>query len=177
MRELILGGVRSGKSRYAEQKSLELGGELLYLATATAGDGEMAARISRHQQQRSPLWQLVEEPIELVDVLQQQAVAGRTILVECLTLWLTNLLMREEVGLLEREVDRLLDQLPELPGNILLVSNEVGMGIVPMDALSRQFCDQAGRLHQRLAQECERVTWVVAGLPQTLKGALQDEKE
>ena len=170
MRELILGGVRSGKSRYAERVALQRGEEWLYLATATAGDGEMAARIVHHQSARSERWQLIEEPLSLVAVLQENAQEGRTILVECLTLWLTNLLMLEDPVRLEHEQEALVEALPTLVGDILMVSNEVGQGVVPMDPLSRQFCDQAGRLHQRLAEVCEQVTWVVAGLPQTLKG-------
>ncbi len=170
MRELILGGVRSGKSRYAERVALQRGEEWLYLATATAGDGEMAARIVHHQSARSERWQLIEEPLSLVEVLQENAQEGRTILVECLTLWLTNLLMLEDPVRLEHEQEALVEALPTLVGDILMVSNEVGQGVVPMDPLSRQFCDQAGRLHQRLAEVCEQVTWVVAGLPQTLKG-------
>ncbi len=169
MKELILGGVRSGKSRYAEQAAVALKGERCYLATATAEDGEMAARIAHHQQQRDEAWLLVEEPIALAATLQQQACSGRVILVECLTLWLTNLLMTEDETLLQRERDALIEVLPTLPGDLLLVSNETGLGVVPMDPLSRRFCDEAGRLHQQLATLCERVTWVVAGLPQTIK--------
>lgn len=173
MKELILGGVRSGKSRYAEgvaeQLQAQQGDTLCYLATATAGDREMESRIAHHQQQRSDAWELIEEPIALASVLQAEAQAGRILLVECLTLWLTNLLVAEDESLLQRERDHLLEVLPQLPGTILMVSNETGQGVVPMDALSRRFCDEAGRLHQQLAAECERVTWVVAGLPQPLK--------
>ena len=170
MRELILGGVRSGKSGYAERTALQMDSEWLYIATATAGDEEMVARIQHHQQARDSRWKLIEEPIHLAATLQQQAAEGRTLLVECLTLWLTNLLMVEDEGVLEQEREALVEVLPRLPGNILLVSNETGLGVVPMDPLSRGYCDEAGRLHQRLAEQCERVTWVVAGLPQQLKG-------
>lgn len=172
MKELILGGVRSGKSRYAEEVAELLhqqGSRLCYLATATAGDGEMEQRIAHHQQQRGGAWALVEEPIALAETLQAEAQTDRVLLVECLTLWLTNLLMTEDEALFLRERDRLLEVLPQLPGTILLVGNETGQGIVPMDALSRRFCDEAGRLHQQLAAMCDRVTWVVAGLPQPLK--------
>ncbi len=169
MRELILGGVRSGKSSYAERVAEESGQELLYLATATAGDSEMEARIRHHQQSRSHGWGLVEEPLHLADVLQREAREGQTILVECLTLWLTNLLMQEDEALLMAEQESLVELLPTLPGTTLLVGNETGMGVVPMDAVSRRYCDEAGRLHQRLATLCERVTLVVAGLPQRLK--------
>ncbi|MBC8519068.1 MAG: bifunctional adenosylcobinamide kinase/adenosylcobinamide-phosphate guanylyltransferase [Gammaproteobacteria bacterium] len=170
MRELILGGTRSGKSSYAERVALDRGESLLYLATATAGDGEMKNRIVHHQQSRSPEWELIEEPIRLSSVLLQEARDGRTILVECLTLWLTNLLLQEDEMVLEQEVSLLVKTLPELPGTTLLVGNETGMGVVPMDALTRKYCDEAGRLHQKLAAICDRVTLVVAGLPQTLKG-------
>ncbi|MBT3308935.1 MAG: bifunctional adenosylcobinamide kinase/adenosylcobinamide-phosphate guanylyltransferase [Gammaproteobacteria bacterium] len=174
MKELIIGGIRSGKSRYAEQvartnQNLQ-GHQLCYLATATAGDAEMEARISHHQQQRGQGWLLVEEPITLALTLQREAEEGRTILVECLTLWLTNLLMAEDELQLRGEQEQLLELLPTLPGSILLVSNETGLGVVPMDPLSRRFCDEAGRLHQHLAELCERATWVVAGLPQRIKG-------
>lgn len=173
MKELILGGVRSGKSRYAEQRAqllqAEQGGALCYLATATAGDAEMESRIAHHQQQRGVEWQLIEEPLALAATLQREASAEKIILVECLTLWLTNLLLAEDEAQLEREPRALLQLLPTLPGSILMVSNETGLGIVPMDPLSRRFCDEAGRLHQQLAALCERVTWVAAGLPQPLK--------
>ncbi len=171
MKELILGGVRSGKSRYAEQRVRELqqDGELLYLATATAQDEEMVARIAHHQQQRGDGWRLLEQPVALAQTLQQEATVGRIVLVECLTLWLTNLLMAGDESLLQREQQALLEVLPTLPATILLVSNETGLGVVPMDPLSRRFCDEAGRLHQQLAALCNRVTWVVAGIPQTIK--------
>ncbi len=170
MRELILGGTRSGKSRYAEQVALDRRDALLYLATATAEDSEMKKRIAHHQQRRSHEWELIEESIQLSSVLQQEARDGRTILVECLTLWLTNLLLQQDETVLDREVNLLIKTLPELPGTTLLVGNETGMGVVPMDPLTRRYCDEAGKLHQRLAAICDRVTLVVAGLPQKLKG-------
>lgn len=170
MKELILGGARSGKSALAEQLALQSGGDVLYLATATAGDGEMSERIRQHQQRRPSHWRLLEEPVELAACLQTHAQPNTTILVDCLTLWLSNLLAAESDSLFEQQRTALLDCLPGLPGRILLVSNEVGMGIVPMGELTRRFVDEAGRLHQELAQICDRVTMVVAGLPQVLKG-------
>lgn len=170
MRELILGGVRSGKSALAEQRAIESGLPVTYIATATAGDAEMAARIAHHQQQRPAEWQVVEEPLSLASVLQTHAAADHCILVDCLTLWLTNLLLADELSLFEQERDALLELLPSLPGHTILVSNEVGLGIVPLGELSRRFADEAGRLHQQLAARCERVTFVAAGLPLTLKG-------
>lgn len=172
MKELILGGVRSGKSRLAEQHALASGLEVFYIATATAGDTEMQQRIAHHQQQRPATWSLIEEPLHLASVLQQHANDDRCLLVDCLTLWLTNLLLSDDASMLEREREALLEQLATLPGHIILVSNETGMGIVPEARLARRFGDEAGRLHQQLAQICDRVILTVAGLPHVLKGKL-----
>lgn len=168
MRELILGGARSGKSALAEQRAAASGLAITYIATAQALDEEMAARIEHHQQQRPDHWQLVEEPLELAAVLKQHAAPDRCLLVDCLTLWLNNLLADEST--FERYRREFLELLPQLPGEIILVSNEVGLGIVPLGELSRRFCDESGRLHQAVAARCERVTFVTAGLPMTLKG-------
>jgi adenosylcobinamide kinase / adenosylcobinamide-phosphate guanylyltransferase len=168
MRELILGGARSGKSALAEQRAIASGLTVTYIATAQALDNEMAERIERHQQQRPAHWELVEEPLELAAVLKQHAAADRCLLVDCLTLWLTNLLT--DAPAFERRRDEFLELLPQLPGEIILVSNEVGLGIVPLGELTRRFCDESGRLHQAVAARCERVTFVTAGLPMTLKG-------
>ena len=170
MKELILGGVRSGKSRLAEQRARASELEVVYIATATAGDEEMRQRIAHHQQRRPSSWQLIEEPLMLANVLQQHAADNRCLLVDCLTLWLTNLLLAGDASPLAEEREALLEQLPGLPGHIILVSNETGMGIVPQGELTRRFADEAGRLHQDLAQICDRVTLTVAGLPQVLKG-------
>lgn len=170
MRELILGGMRSGKSRLAEQHARESGLPVTYLATATVEDDEMRARIAHHQAQRPNHWQLLEEPLALASALQRHAAAGHCVLVDCLTLWLTNLLCAEDEARLRQEVSALLDVLPSLPGHIILVSNETGMGIVPLGELTRRYCDEAGRLHQAVAQCCERVILTVAGLPLKLKG-------
>ncbi|MCW9023895.1 MAG: bifunctional adenosylcobinamide kinase/adenosylcobinamide-phosphate guanylyltransferase [Gammaproteobacteria bacterium] len=168
MKELILGGARSGKSRTAEQHAIDSGKQVIYIATATAGDDEMAQRIEHHQQQRPDHWRLIEEPFALTQTLQQQAAEDHCILVDCLTLWLTNMLINKESEL-ALSVFELVEVLPMLPGDIIFVSNEVGNGIVPADPLSRRFCDEAGRLHQNLAQVCDRVTLVIAGLEQSLK--------
>lgn len=169
MRELILGGARSGKSALAERRAVASGLEVVYIATAEARDGEMAERIARHRNDRPGHWRTVEEPRALAAVLEAEADEGRCLLVDCLTLWLTNLLMAaEERFELEREA--LLQLLPELPGRVIMVSNEVGLGIVPLGELTRRFCDESGRLHQAVAELCERVTFVTAGLPMTLKG-------
>lgn len=169
MQELILGGARSGKSALAQQRAGQSRLAVTYIATARALDEEMAARIARHRSARPAAWTLVEEPLRLAATLQAHAAAERCLLVDCLTLWLSNLLAEGEARLaLEKQA--LLETLPGLPGHIILVSNEVGQGIVPGNALARRFCDEAGRLHQALAALCERVTLTVAGLPLPLKG-------
>jgi len=170
MRELILGGMRSGKSRLAEQHAQASGLPVTYLATATVEDDEMRARIAHHQAQRPGHWQLVEEPLALASALQRHTAAGRCVLVDCLTLWLTNLLCAQDETRLQHEVAALLEVLPGLPGQIILVSNETGMGVVPLGELTRRYCDEAGRLHQAVALSCERVILTVAGLPLNLKG-------
>ncbi|MFO1372030.1 MAG: bifunctional adenosylcobinamide kinase/adenosylcobinamide-phosphate guanylyltransferase [Candidatus Competibacteraceae bacterium] len=168
MKEFILGGARSGKSAFAQQKALASGLSVVYLATAQAGDMEMAERIAHHRAERPADWGLVEEPLALAAALQTHAAPQRCLLVDCLTLWLSNLLAAGD-ECLEAERRALLDLLPTLPGRVLLVSNEVGQGIVPANPLARRFRDEAGRLHQAVARCCDRVTLVVAGLPLTLK--------
>lgn len=171
MIELILGGARSGKSRLAEQQAGASGLEVVYVATGQPLDDEMRERIRHHQQQRPAHWQLIEEPLALARVLREQAAPGRCLLVDCLTLWMTNLLLDENPQRLHQERQQLLDALGELPGHLILVSNETGMGVVPLGELSRRYVDEAGWLHQALAQRCERVQFCVAGLSMLLKGS------
>ncbi|MCS3807905.1 bifunctional adenosylcobinamide kinase/adenosylcobinamide-phosphate guanylyltransferase [Xanthomonas sp. 4461] len=170
MRQLILGGARSGKSALAERLAADAAGQVHYVATAQAFDDEMRQRIAHHRSQRPPHWHCVEEPVALAATLQAQAAPDRCVLVDCLTLWLSNLLGHPDAGAFARERDALLATLPQLPGQVVLVSNEVGQGIVPLGELTRRFVDEAGRLHQALALQCERVVFVVAGLPMVLKG-------
>lgn len=172
VRTLILGGTRSGKSALAERLAIDGGVEVVYVATAQAGDAEMAARIAHHRSRRPQQWRCVEEPIHLADVLREHAHARRCILVDCLTLWLSNLLGHADGHVFERERTRLLEALPALPGQLLMVSNEVGFGIVPLGELTRRFVDESGRLHQAIAAVSERVVFVAAGLPLALKGTL-----
>ncbi len=172
MKTLILGGVRSGKSALAESLARESDLTVVYVATATAADPEMVRRIEEHRRRRPGHWPCVEEPLHLAAALQTHAELHRCLLVDCLTLWLTNLLLADSGDLLERECRALVECLPALPGEVILVSNETGLGIVPLGEINRRFCDQAGRLHQRLAQTCERVILIIAGLPQVLKGEL-----
>lgn len=170
MLSLVLGGARSGKSALAERLAHESGREVVYVATAQALDGEMADRIAHHRARRPAGWVLVEEPLALSAVLHQHARADRFLLVDCLTLWLSNLLGIDEGAHFALQRNVLLDGVCDLPGDIVFVSNEVGLGITPLGELTRRFVDEAGRLHQALAQRCDRVVFVAAGLPLTLKG-------
>ncbi|ORL60181.1 bifunctional adenosylcobinamide kinase/adenosylcobinamide-phosphate guanylyltransferase [Pseudomonas putida] len=170
MRNLILGGARSGKSRLAEQLAVASGLPVTYIATSQPLDGEMSERVQLHRQRRPSEWGLVEEPLALASVLRAQADTERCLLVDCLTLWLTNLLMLEDDQRLAHERDALLDCLQTLPGTLILVSNETGLGVVPMGELTRRYVDLAGWLHQAVAERCERVVLTVAGLPLMLKG-------
>jgi len=171
MLELILGGARSGKSRFAERLAADSGLAVTYIATSQPLDGEMTERIAHHRERRPAHWALVEEPLQLARVLREQAAAGRCLLVDCLTLWLTNLLMLDDAVRLAQERDALLECLDGLPGRILLVSNETGLGVVPLGELTRRYVDEAGWLHQAVAERTQRVTFMVAGLPMTLKDA------
>lgn len=169
---LILGGARSGKSRRAEQLAKLSKNKVVYVATAEALDNEMSDRISHHQQSRPQHWSAVEEPILLADVIRDQSQYETCILVDCLTLWLTNCLTQRGLDFWQQQKQRLLAVLTELSTsnvNIIMVSNEVGHGIVPLGELSREFVDQAGWLHQELAQLADTVEFVMAGLPLTLK--------
>lgn len=181
---LILGGARSGKSAYAEKLAIASGKDVIYIATAHAGDGEMAARIAHHRMQRPAHWITVEEPLALAAALAKWRAPHRLILVDCLTLWLTNLLFSErtdypDIGEIElpaafhQQRTALLQALaaPAQTGEVILVSNEVGLGIVPYGAISRCFTDEAGRLNQAVAALCDRAFFIAAGLPLVLKGA------
>lgn len=171
MLELILGGARSGKSRFAERLAADSGLAVTYIATSQPLDGEMTERIAHHRERRPAHWTLVEEPLQLARVLRAQAAAERCLLVDCLTLWLTNLLMLDDAARLAEERDALLECLDGLPGRILLVSNETGLGVVPLGELTRRYVDEAGWVHQAVAERAQRVTFMVAGLPMTLKNA------
>lgn len=171
MKELILGGARSGKSHYAELCATESTLEVIYVATAQALDKEMQVRIHHHQKQRPSHWRLIEEPLDLISVLQNNANENTCILVDCLTLWLSNQLCSElHKPNIEKNVNLLAELVPTLAGQIIFVSNEVSMGIVPLGEVSRHFVDEAGRLHQKLAAVCDRVTLMVAGIPSQIKG-------
>lgn len=163
---LVIGGARSGKSRYAEELARASQSPRVYIATAQAFDEEMTARIAEHRDRRGGQWQTLEAPLELVDALRTVSTTS-VALVDCLTLWLSNLMLAE------RDIDgeiRQLEQIVSTRKRIILVSNEVGSGIVPDNALARRFRDFQGRLNQRMASQTDRVVLVVAGLPMFLKG-------
>jgi adenosylcobinamide kinase / adenosylcobinamide-phosphate guanylyltransferase len=181
MRTLVLGGARSGKSRFAEALAVQSGREVVYLATATAGDEEMRARIAHHRTGRPAHWITIEEPLALGAMVDRLSSPHRLVLIDCLTLWLSNLLFADgasypEVGdivlpaRVEQEQASLAQALARCDSDVVLVSNEVGMGLTPMGALSRRFMDEQGRLNQAMAGLCERAVFVAAGLPLYLKG-------
>ena len=171
MLQLILGGARSGKSRLAEKLASESRLDVIYIATSQPVDAELNQRVALHRQRRPEHWGLIEEPLGLSRVLRENAAPDRCLLVDCLTLWLTNLLLLENPERLTLEREALLDCLALLPGEIIFVSNETGLGVVPLGELTRRYVDEAGLLHQALAERCQRVVLTVAGLPLTLKGS------
>lgn len=163
---LVLGGQRSGKSALAERMAMQ-DGKAVYLATAQALDAEMRARIDDHKARRGAGWTTYEEPLELLQTLSQIGHNQGPVLVDCLSLWVSNLLLERRDA--ETEIERLVSGLEALGGPIIFVSNEVGHGVVPMGELSRQFVDQSGHLHQVIAALANRVVFVTAGIPQILK--------
>ncbi|WP_337266674.1 bifunctional adenosylcobinamide kinase/adenosylcobinamide-phosphate guanylyltransferase [Oryzifoliimicrobium ureilyticus] len=165
---LVLGGARSGKSNFAERLTLESGQEPHYLATGRAFDQEMQERIDLHRKKRGQLWTTHEEPLTLVNQLSKIDGDDRAILVDCLTLWITNLMMEERD--VPQEFALLCDHLVKMQASVVLVSNEVGLGIVPDNKMARDFRDHAGRLHQAVAAIADKVYFVAAGLPLTMKG-------
>jgi adenosylcobinamide kinase / adenosylcobinamide-phosphate guanylyltransferase len=164
---LILGGARSGKSRYAQMRAEALPGECVFIATAQAFDDEMADRIRRHRDDRGERWRTVEAPFELADTIVAEAVPGRVLLIDCLTLWASNILLAERDG--EDAAARLVGAIRTAKAPTILVANEVGLGIVPDNALARRFRDLAGTINQRIAADVSEVQFVAAGLPIRLK--------
>lgn len=172
MKHLILGGVKSGKSRYAENSARTLSDKVAVVVTAEPLDEEMKARIARHIADRPAHWQTIEAPIDLAAALKQldRDPSVEVVIVDCLTLWITNLLVKPKVyDRLAHYVAEFEKELKHFTKPLLLVSNETNMGIMPVDALSRRFCDETGRLHQRLAAAVDRVDLIVAGLPVSVK--------
>jgi len=171
---LVLGGARSGKSTFAERLVLQSGLEPVYVATyrpfGEEPDAEMAERIAAHRARRGPPWRNLEAPVELAGTIRREAGEGRAILVDCLTLWLTNLLL--DGADLAAAAGELAETVRDASGRIVLVANEVGLGIVPENALARRFRDAQGRLNQDIAAVAENVVFMAAGLPMAFKGKL-----
>lgn len=169
---LILGGARSGKSRFGEGLITGSTGDFVYVATAEARDEEMAERITHHQNRRGTDWRLIEEPLDLPGVLRNRVSENDVVLIDCLTLWLGNLMEAQED--IASATSNMLAAIKTCPARLVFISNEVGQGIVPDNALARQFRDEAGWLHQSLATEIDAVLVVMAGLPLILKAPPQD---
>jgi len=178
VKHLVLGGVRSGKSDFAENWIKTLSDEnktatVTYIATSQAWDEEMNARILAHQLKRSKKWSLIEEPLLLSQAIETVNKRDSYLIIECITLWLTNLLCLEDEARLESEKRQFLSSLEHFQGNLVIVSGEVGLGIMPMNALARRFADELGSLNQLLAKLCHQVTFVSAGLPLVLKNEIK----
>ena len=168
---LVTGGARSGKSQYAELRAEELGGRQLYIATAEAKDEEMAQRIAAHKRRRGSDWATIEEPLDLSAALLARRDRTDCALVDCLTIWLSNLLLHRDAEFAGEKVEQLVETLPRLDFHVVLVTNEVGWGIVPDNALARQFRDLAGWANQRIAAAADEVVLTVAGIPMIVKKA------
>ena len=170
---LVLGGARSGKSSYAEKIAAGSGLPVSYIATAQIYDDEFKARVQHHKDRRPVDWRLIEAPFKLANTLQTYAQPNQCLIVDCLTLWLAQCICPDCAPIegvdWSQEREALLSVLPQLPGTVILVSNEVGMGIVPLGEINRQFQDEQGRLNQAVAQIVDHVTFVAAGLPLKLK--------
>jgi adenosylcobinamide kinase/adenosylcobinamide-phosphate guanylyltransferase len=164
---LVLGGARSGKSRFAQARAESLAGDLVYIATAQPFDAEMTDRITRHRNDRGPRWHTVEAPLDLADAIRTHSRPDTVLLVDCLTLWASNLMFAQRD--IPAEIAAIRSAITALPGRIILVSNEVGLGIVPDNALARQFRDVAGDINQAVAQIVDRAVIIVSGLPIHLK--------
>jgi adenosylcobinamide kinase / adenosylcobinamide-phosphate guanylyltransferase len=164
---LVLGGARSGKSRYAERLVEVAAAGGTYCATAEALDAEMAARIARHQARRGPFWRTVEEPVAIAAAIAAEAAPDRPLVIDCLTLWLSNLMLAGRP--IESDLEALVAALRIARGPVVMVANEVGMGLVPQTPLGRRFRDAAGWLNQEVAAAADRVVFVAAGLPLLLK--------
>ena len=165
---LVLGGARSGKSAFAEKLVTASGLRMHYVATGRAWDGEMQARITEHRDRRGPDWQTHEEPLDLASCLKAIDAPDSIILIDCLTLWVTNLMMEHRD--IQAEFERLAAYVPQAKAKLVFVSNEVGLGIVPENRMARDFRDHAGRLHQNIAASVADVYFIAAGLPLKMKG-------
>lgn len=172
VRLLILGGARSGKSRLAQDMAARRWLHPVYLATAEILDDEMAARVRMHRRTRARRWHCVEEPLEIAKIIRRGIPGTDGLLVDCLTIWLSNVLLKEGRGAFARRRDELVKALHQTRQDVILVANEVGLSVVPEHALGRTFRDLAGWLNQAVAKEADTVVFVAAGLPLVLKGRL-----
>ena len=170
----VLGGARSGKSRYAQERAEACVGDLTFIATAQAFDEEMTDRIAKHRAERGKRWSTVEAPLELAEAITTHSHPGTTVLVDCLTLWASNLMLAERDVLLER--DKLVQAIKTSRGSLILVANEVGLGIVPGNALARRFRDVAGLINQAVAASVDEAVMMFAGIPTTLKAAPREDR-
>ena len=167
---LVLGGCRSGKSGHALQLAEGFGRRRIFVATCVPADAEMQSRVDRHRRERDHTWQTLETPVDLAEAVATHGPAADVILVDCLTLWLSNLLMEtQEPRTIRKRIDALAEAVRSAPAAVVLVSNEVGAGIVPENRLARRYRDLAGWANQSLAAACDRVDWTVAGIPVTIK--------
>lgn len=167
---LVLGGCRSGKSDHALNLAENMGSRRIFVATCVPQDDEMRKRVKRHQAERSDAWQTLEIPVDLTGAIAAHSLEADVMLVDCLTLWMSNLLMEtEDVDRIRQQIDRLAHAVQNAPHAIVLVSNEVGAGIVPENRLARLYRDLAGWTNQAMAAACDRVIWSVAGIPVTIK--------
>jgi len=170
---LIIGGARSGKSKYAEELAIKNSGTVCYIATATPLDAEMEARIHHHKIRRPSDWLLHECPLDLADLLKMEAKKEQTVLVDCLTLWINNQLHENSQQDFSLLFFNLIASIKNSVANIIFVANEVGLGIIPLGEITRQFVDEAGRLNQQVAQAADDVIFMVAGLPMPVKQSMQ----
>jgi adenosylcobinamide kinase/adenosylcobinamide-phosphate guanylyltransferase len=171
----VLGGCRSGKSSHALQLAEGMGPRRVFVATCVPHDDEMQARVDRHRRERSDAWRVLEIPIDLAEAIRSQSSTVDVMLVDCLTLWLNNLLMQtQDTQQIRRRIDDLAEAVKTAPHAVILVSNEVGAGIVPKNRLSRLYRDLAGWTNQAVAAACERVVWTIAGIPVTIKPPFQN---
>ncbi len=165
---LIIGGARSGKSSHALVLGEILDGNRIFVATAQRSDDEMNARIDHHRQERGDLWETIEEPVAICDVIHSNDGGDVTVVVDCLTLWLNNLMLYDHD--VDTEIACLVDRIRDFRGDLIIISNELGMGLVPDTALGRSFKDTHGRMNRLVAEVCDQVLLMVAGIPITVKG-------
>lgn len=174
MIHFIIGGARSGKSSYAENLAGNSGAEVIYIATAQAYDDEMQGRIQQHKKRRPSEWLTFEEPLEISNVINNESHINTCLLIDCMTLWMSNLLCENKD--ISHYKQQLIDALRKVEGDIILVSNETGMGVIPMGELTRRFCDESGWLHQEIAALADQVVLMVAGIPVVIKSISSDHK-